>query len=294
MVYHEMMKNAPISYGNSLICFSYHSQVSQINPLKMKISILSALLILIRIPLIAQTSNEQLTVLQRNFLSTDWPSVLNAKEMIENLGPAGIQNVIAMLDNCAIHKLRNTGDLIYPGAERFFGHGQIIEYDIDFVCVRAGWFLEELTFMNFGFSGIHLPDDEMAVFIKRNFPDYMAVEANRLKVDSLDEAGRSNLIRTLSIEKAKTWWLSSSKQWSRLNALEQALKSNDEKSQVKALFYMRNGATACKGLTEKFYKSRLSKVVETLSKSKTGRVSENAKLIMLDSGFAWLKMKPSN
>jgi len=258
----------------------------------MKKSILYFLLVLCWVPLFSQNNNEQLKTLERDFLSTDWPLVIKAKEKMENLGSAGIPDIIAMMSDCRTLKLMNTADLIYPGAERFFGHGQMIDYDIDLACIRAGWILEEITFMNFGFSGIHLPADELVGFLDRNFPEFSAKEGNRNKMNQLDEEGKRMLIRDLSIEKAKLWWQSSSKQWNRLSALEQALNSGDEKSQVKALFYLRNGVTYCKGLTQKFYKTKLSKVVERLSKSGTGRVSENAKLIMLDSDFSWLEIKP--
>jgi hypothetical protein len=79
-----------------------------------------------------------------------------------------------------------------------------------------------------------------------------------------------------------------------LDALEQALSSNDEKCQVKALFYLRNGKTQCRGLNQKFYKSHFDKVIAKLTGSTTNRVSENAKLIMLDSDFDWLSLKPVN
>jgi hypothetical protein len=271
--------------------FSYHVNGSQFNPLKMKKSILYASAIFLCFPLFAQNSYEQLKTFEKDFLSTDWPVVLKAKENIENLGAAGIPDIIALLGDCRTLKLQNTTDLIYPGAERFYGHGQIIDYDIDVSCVRAGWLLEELTFINFGFSGIHLSSDELDGFINRNFPDFVKSDENRKKINDLDEEGQRKLIRDLSIEKARIWWQLYSKQWNRLSALEQALNGNDEKSQVKALFYLRNGLTSCKGLTQKFYKSKLSGIVERLSKSETGRVSENAKLIMLDSDFSWLDMK---
>jgi len=257
----------------------------------MKKSILAALLIFCSVSLFAQSNNEQVSKLADDFLSTDWPLVLKAKEKIENLGSAGIPNLIDLMDDCRMIKLQNTGDLIFPGAERFFGHGQIIDYDIDIACVRAGWLLEEITFMNFGFSGIHLAADELTGFINKTFPDFAINETNQDRLNQLDEEGKRKLIRDLSIGKAKMWWESSSRQWSRVNSLEQALNSNDEKCQVKGLFYLRNGVTACRGLTQKFYKSKLSKTVERLSKSETGRVSENAKLIMLDSDFSWLDIK---
>jgi hypothetical protein len=244
--------------------------------------------------LISGTGNEPIKSLVSNFISTDWPTVNAAKEKIENLGAAAIPEMVALMGDCEVKKLQNTGDLIYPGAEKFFGHGQIIDYEIDMVCIRAGWLLEELTFRNFGFSGIHLPSNELADFISMTFPEYLSIDDHRQQADMLDEEGKRHLIRTLSIERARTWWQNSLKQWTRLASLEQALNSQDEKSQVKALFYLRNGKTTCKGLNQKFYKSRLSRTIEKLSKSSTNRVSENAKLIMLDSDFSWLSLKPVN
>lgn len=244
--------------------------------------------------LMASSVSEPIKPLMDKFLSNDWPSVLSAKEKIENLGAAGIPEIMTALNDCKINKLENTGDLIYPGATKFVGHGQIIDYDIDIICVRAGWLLEELTFTTFGFSGIHLPAGELTGFIRNNFADYYAVPAQQSKVMAMAEDEKRQLIRTLSIEKAKAWWQTSSRQWSRLASLEMALKSNDERNQVKALFYLRNGKTLCKGLNEKFYKTKLAKRVEQLSKSGINRVSENAKLIMLDSDFSWISIKPVN
>lgn len=243
-------------------------------------------------PIYAENGNEPMNILINHFLSTDWPTVLIAKENIENRGAEGIPEMLKIMNDCKVHKLQNTGDLIYPGAEKFFGHGQIIDYDIDNICIRAGWLLEELSFKNFGFSGIHLPQNELSDFIKNNFPVYYGIAENQKQIEASSEDGKRALICALSIENARTWWEVSSKQWSRLTSLEQGLNSKDEKSQVKALFYLRNGKTACKGLNQKFYKSKLSKVIEKLSNSSTNRVSENAKLIMLDSDYSWLFIKP--
>jgi hypothetical protein len=228
------------------------------------------------------------------FLSTDWPTVLTAKEKIENLENSGIPEIIGLLSECKVHKLENTGDLIYPGAEKYFGHGQIIDYDIDDICVRAGWLLEDLTFRNFGFTGIHLADQELTGFIRENFPNYCSDPANILQLDQLSATGKRRLIRALSIEQVRSWWPGAASNWNRLQSLEDALKSGNEKCQVKALFYMRNGRTQCTGLDENFYISRLEELVKKLSKSETSRISEHAKLIMLDSDYDWLKIKPKD
>jgi len=244
--------------------------------------------------LFSGTGRDPLKQLIDEFTSNDWPTVMLAKEKIENLGSEGIPEMIAIMNDCKVHKLQNTSDLIYPGAEKYFGHGQIIDYNIDDACVRAGWLLEDLTFMNFGFSGIHLPANELIDFIRKSFPAYYNNPVNRRQLDEFNESGKRKLIRSLSIEQVKEWWQMSSQQWSRLYALEQALNSYDEKCQVKALFYLRNGKTRCNGLDESFYKSRLENVVMKLSKVEISRVSENAKLIMLDSNYDWLSIKPVN
>jgi len=238
------------------------------------------------------TGSEPIGQLISDFLSTDWPTVLVAKEKIENIGSACISDMIAIMNDCRELKLQNTGDLIYPGAEKFFGHGQIIDYDIDIACVRAGWLLEDLTFRNFGFTGIHLPDNELTGFIQNNFPDYFNNPANHTQYEELTASGKRRLIRSLSIEQVNNWWKTVAASWNRLDALENALNSKDEKCQVKALFYMRYGITKCKGLNERYYRTRLDNSIKKLSRVDLGRVSEHAKLIMLDSDFDWLAIKP--
>jgi hypothetical protein len=244
--------------------------------------------------LFSGTGNDPIGKIVNDFLSSDWPTVMHAKEKMENLGSEGIPEIIAIMNDCRVNNLQNTGDLIFPGAEKYYGHGQIIDYDIDDICVRAGWLLEELTFKDFGFTGIHLPYNELSDFIYKSFPDYIDNTVNQRHLAELTESGKRKLIRSLSIERVKEWWKSDSLRWNRLNALEYALNSQDEKCQVKALFYMRNGKTRCSGLDEKYYKSHLEQVVMKLSKESLNRVSENAKLIMLDNDFEWLSIKPVN
>ena len=107
-------------------------------------------------------------------------------------------------------------------------------------------------------------------------------------------AEKRELIRSLSIKKAQGWWKQQSDGWTRLDALVSALQSTDEKRQVKALFYIRNGRTLCTGLTRAFYQTHMEDIVRTFSKVDLKRVSENAKLIMMDMDFEWLEMKSAN
>ena len=229
--------------------------------------------------------------LLNQFKSADWPTVIKAKERIENMEAAGIPQLMSMLNDFSVRKLKNTGDLIYPGTKKFYGHGQILDYNIDEMCIRVGWLLEDLAFQNFGFAGIYNPEQELTDFIKYNFKDYYEGLSNKQSIDNMSAGEKRKLIRSLSIQKAQEWWSHNSGNWSRLEALVESLQSADEKCQVKALFYIRNGITRCTGLTKSFYEARLETIIRELAKNDLKRISENAKLILMDIDFEWLELK---
>ncbi len=232
--------------------------------------------------------------LVNDFTSTDWNLVSSAKEDLENMQAGALSDIMEMLKNNTEEKLVNTGDLIYPGSDKFYGHGQMIDYDIDNLAIRAGWLLEDLTFQNFGFSGIHIQGDQLLDFIKLTFPEYYNNSQNRKKLADNTESQLRELIKKLSVEKAEQWYGLKGENWSRLDALKEALKSYDEKRQVKALFYLRNGKTKCNGLSRDSYKTQLEGLIENLSKVGIKRISENAKLILLDDKFDWLSIKQAD
>lgn len=238
--------------------------------------------------LLAQSDIDQLL---KDFIGDDWNTVSTAKDKLENYEEKALPQILSMLDNNTKNKLKNTGSLIYPGAEKFFGYGQIIDYDIDNISVRAGWLLEEISFNNFGFTGIHISDEDLIGFIKLTFPEYYNNSTNRKALESSSVDNLRKTIHDLSVKNAKDWWQRVGSNWTRLKALDDALKSYDEKCQVKALFYMRNGDTKCTGLTKDYYIDNISKEIVRLSTSDTKRISENAKLILFDTKFLWLESK---
>ncbi len=240
------------------------------------------------IPSFAQTEIDQLI---DEFTSEDWSTVKQAKEALENIEGKAIPDLLPLLDGDDIVKLSNTGSLIYPGAEKFFGYGQIVDYDIDNISIRAGWLLEDLSFNNFGFSGYHVPDEELVTFIKITFSDYYNNSTNRKKIEGSSAAELRRIILKLSIKNVKDWWELDKGKWTRLQALVDALQSFDEKRQVKALFYIRNGSTKCTGLTKDYYIENISKEIVRMSSSDTKRISENARFILFDTKFEWLDNK---
>ena len=223
--------------------------------------------------------------------SSDWKELKKTKQSVENLQEEAIPDLIDLLNSPEKIKLLNTGSLIYPGAEKFFGHGQILDYDVDYLAIRAGWIIEEISFQNFGFSGIHLPKEELVTHIKMTFPAYYNNSSNRKKIDAASGEELRKIAQTLSVEAVNSWWKIEGESWTRLNALVSALKSFDEKRQVKVLFYLRNGTSKCNGLTREFYYEEVSKEIVRLSGSDVQRISEHAKLILLDSKLEWLEMK---
>jgi hypothetical protein len=237
----------------------------------------------------SQTDMDQLI---KDFTSEDWVKVKSAKEQLENYEEKVIPKILPLLEDKTTVKLKNTGSLIYPGAEKFFGYGQMIEYHIDVIAIRAGWLLEDLTFNNFGFSGIHLPDEDLENFIRLTFPAYYNNSTNRKKIEGCTPEILKKTIQELSIANVKSWWAREGATWKRLTALNEALRSFDEKRQVKALFYMRNGTTRCTGLTREYYIDNISRDIVRLSISDTKRISENAGLILSDTKFSWLDDKP--
>jgi hypothetical protein len=236
-------------------------------------------------------AQDDLQQLINNLISSDWQTVKNAKLQLENYEGRAIPMIIKLLDRDEMVKLTGTGTLIYPGATKFYGYGQMIEYDIDRLAVRAGWLLEDITFNNFGFSGCHLAPEDQLTFIKITFPDYYNNANNRKKLENSTVSEISDIIFNLSVKRAKEWWAKEGNNFSRLTALVDALQSFDEKRQVKALFYLRYGETKCTGLTKEYYFENISKEIVRLSASETLRVSEHASNILSDTRFLWLESK---
>lgn len=255
---------------------------------KINILLLALLSIGMSLNISAQADIGQLL---NDFQSDDWAKVNEAKDKLENFEEKAIPEIIALLDNPSTVKLKNSGTLIYPGAEKVYGYGQMVDYDVDKIAVRSGWLLEEISFNNFGFTGVHQPDENLISFIKLTFPDYYNNSTNRKTLETTSIPEIRKIILQQSIRKAKAWWKDESTTWNRLNALVDGLKSFDEKRQVKALFYIRNGDTKCSGLTKDYYIDNISKEIVRLSASDTQRISEHAKLILFDTKFLWLEPK---
>jgi len=126
-----------------------------------------------------------LPLVTARFCAGDFWYVHRAKEAMVAYGDRALPALVALLDDEREVKLTKTADLIYPGAEEFFGHGWVLPYDIDWIPTRAGWVIEEIAGESFGFL------EEGEGFPR---PDAFTAEQRAEK-------------RRGAVKKAKEWWV---------------------------------------------------------------------------------------
>ena len=218
-------------------------------------------------------------------LSEDWEIVYRAAFELESGDAASLPKLIALLDRAEVVPLTNTADLIYPGAKMFYGHGWIIDYDIDRLDVRAGWALEELTFENFGFSDGKILEAQLLAAVKGGQRD--------VPLETVADSGSEDRtkLRGAAIARAKKWYLATGTRWSRYTALKAALSSGDAFRHMKALAWLRHGFTTCEGLTLAKYRREILPLVRHLSSVGDAGVREQASLLLADKENYWWRYK---
>lgn len=237
-----------------------------------------------------QLSAADIDQLISDFSGNEWQKVLEAKSSLENMQEEAIPKIIELLDQDKTVKLTKTGDLIYPGASKFYGHGMMVEYAIDQLDVRAGWLLEEMTFMSFGFGLIHDLDENLITNIKQNFREYLSQKLlNELEKMETEEIREK--IKEMAIDKAQKWWKEEFEDWNRLDGVIDALNSDNSRRQVLALKYLKSGTSPCSGLSIETYLDELKSRISYLSKSKVSRISEYSIFILNDSDFGFIRIK---
>jgi hypothetical protein len=220
----------------------------------------------------------------------DYGKMSAIKDGIENYQREAIPRLITLLKDTSFNKLQNTFDLIYPGAKEFYGHGGIVNYDIDWICVRGAWLLEEITFQNFGYRDLAITEEKLMAIHKQDYSAYM--KAGSHKIDFKSKTPKENLktYRLILDERVSKWWEDNKDSWTRLNALKDALSSNDEQRQGEALQYLRFGETKCNGLTIESYQKDIKPLIENIKNRKAG-LSEQASLLLNDKESYWYKIK---
>jgi len=221
-----------------------------------------------------------------------YPNVSQSKDKLVDLGKQAIPKLIELLNDTSFVKLTNTADLIYPGATEFYGHGYVIDYDLDWISVRAAWVLEEITFEDFGYKQNEISEDDLFKLMKTNYEsEYL--KKGTYKVDFKDSTD-INILKKYRREltvKVQKWWDTTSTDWTRFNALKEALHSTNSNRQHKALHYLRFEKTNCDGLTKSSYIKELKPLVQGIKKNGKDGTDEQAKLLLTDREYYWLKIK---
>ena len=222
--------------------------------------------------------------LVNDLVSADWETVVAAKSELESRQAESIPALMELLDRDERVELENTADLIYPGAKKFYGHGWVLDYDVDWISVRAGWALEELTFQDFGFrEGAINEADLLKAVINR--------QQNVHLTDRSKTAEMKKQARAIAVSRAKTWWQTTGQSWNRFNALLDALRSDNPNRQGGALGWVRYGKTKCDGLTLESFNKYILPEAKRLANSTDESVRVQAKHLVKDKEGWWLKYK---
>jgi hypothetical protein len=206
---------------------------------------------------------------ETRFVASDWSTVSEAKCELEDRGAASLPFLMSLLDSDDVVKLTDTFDLIYPGATQFYGHGGVVDYDVDRIAMRAGWAIERLTFESFGFNEWVIRHEELVAH--PSYPmDYHPTPE--------DLAAREKR-RRAAIAAAKAWYAKNARHWRRFDGLKAALMSNDRNRQLVVLNWVRYGSTSCDGLTRRNFRREIVPLVQKLRGSDDPSIRQQAELV---------------
>ena len=216
----------------------------------------------------------------RDLSGQDWLTIQRAKEGLEARPKEAIPALLALLDRRDVLPLINTLDLIYPGAETFYGHGYIVDYDLDSLAVRAGWVLEAITFQDFGFREGSIGEEALFKAMREHGAGDMPLA--EVTGQEGPPFGRTHLPRSTAL--ARAWWEKAGPRWTRLRAITEALDSGSVNRQIEVFTWLRFGTTACDGYGPKWFEAHVRPRAQKLTSSPDRGVREQAELLLHD-GF---------
>lgn len=224
--------------------------------------------------LVVSTPSPEIEKQLNDFVASEWGKVYTAKDTLMMMEKEVIPHLIGLMkDEKRFVKLKNTADLIYPGATEFYGHGWFIPYDLDWIAIRAGWALEELTFQNFGFIENSITDVDLIQVHKDNYEEYIQTGKHDI---NFERESFEKLEKT--IKKATDWWIENQDNWTNIEAVKEAINSNDVTRQMNALQHLRYPNYTSKGLTDEYYEKELKPIVEKLKSSNDEEIAKQARL----------------
>lgn len=217
-----------------------------------------------------------------------------AKMKLESFQKKIIPQLIELLNDTGFVKLTGTADLIYPGATQFYGHGHFVPYDMDWISVRAGWLLEDLTFMDFGYKTSGVDDTTLFKLMKDNerYKEYLKKGTYDLEWKNKPTSEKLVEFRKILAENTKKWWQINQENWTRLSAIKDALKSDNENRLGEVLQFLRYGETRCDSLNTEVYLKEIKPLIVALNHTKYQSVKEQVDLLLKEDLNYWTrKMK---
>ena len=143
-----------------------------------------------------------------------------------------------------------------------------MNYDIDWISVRAAWLLDEITFQDFGYQS-----RSSIMGTKENTPPKQLA-----------------LYRLMLADSVSKWWEKNKDIWTRYSALKEALSSTNGQRQRLALSYLLSDNTICDGLTIENYKVEVMPLLQKIKQSKNSE-SEQAQNLIEDTEYYYFKAK---
>jgi hypothetical protein len=229
--------------------------------------------------------DEVLPIVRSMLCSNEWLRVRIASDVLEYYGETAIPTVMTLIDRTDIVALVGTSDLIYPGATTFYGHGDIVEYDIDCIGTRAGWVLERITFQDFGFRSEVIHEELLLKW--RSFGAH-DVPMSRV-VPRISQQDRADL--SAPVMAARRWWSQSRNEWTRFSGVTNALRSDNAQRQIAVLQWLRNGDIPSRGLTPTSYENEILPLLGALGENKDAEVRRQVLLLLADDEQWWWKWK---
>lgn len=194
-----------------------------------------------------------------------------ARRALEIYEQAAIPKIIPLLYSNKFTPISNNPYLMYPASKEYmYTHGYIIPYHLDWISIRAGWLMEELTFMDFGFKTA-LDEKKYAVL-----NDYS--HNGKKEVPWINVPTKASLLKSRKpmADAVASWWQKNKAIWTRIGALKDALQSNNTKRQLIALNYLINGfRNEEEPLTSK-YLNEIAPLVLVLKKSTHKNIAQYA------------------
>ncbi|KUJ62899.1 hypothetical protein AR687_05755 [Flavobacteriaceae bacterium CRH] len=256
----------------------------------MKISKITSFIILIFIILPLNSYSQKLNAKKLDSLFNEfkknsfYSSIYPAKKELENYQIAIIPELIKLLNDTTFVKLTGKGDLIYPGSTTYHGHGHYIPYNMDWISIRSGWLLEDLSFQDFGYKNSEVNDDTLMKLMNENYYDY--INKGTYELDWKNKTSQQKNIEYQKIlsKKVEKWWKENRKKWNRISAIKEALNSNNENRLSNVFQYLRFGDSKCDNLTKEIYLNEIVSLILVLKEANTNpEIQEQIKLLLSDS-----------